>query len=204
MPGTPLPIRKAGENPRTTRVRKVVIEAATTLFIEEGYRSVTPQRVSQETGVARSTIYRHWPDQQALLLDTIDVVVFPHGSQDLTGDLRADLWTALDALRRRLDRRPFRDVFAALLEHANRSREIVPAQRRFVEGVLAPTRAVIEAAVEQGGLELSGSPEEAIAQITGPLLHQHVMLRRRITDELITATVDGFLSTQEQRADRPR
>ena len=205
MPGTPLPIRKAGENPRTTRVRKVVIEAATTLFIEEGYRAVTPQRVSQETGVARSTIYRHWPDQQALLLDTIDVVVHPHRSLDLPGDdLRTDLETALDALRRRLDRRPFRDVFAALLEHANRSREIVPAQRRFVEGVLAPIREVIDAAVEQGGLELSVSPEEAVAQLTGPLFQQHVMLRASITDQLITATVDAFLSAHERRTVRTR
>ena len=204
MPSTLLPIRKAGENPRTTRVRKVVIEAATTLFIEEGYGAVTPQRVSQETGVARSTIYRHWPDQQALLLDTIDVVVFPHGSLEFTGDLRTDLEATLQGLRRRLDRRPFRDVFAALLEHANRSREIVPAQRRFVEGVLAPIRDVIDAGVEQGGLELSVSPEDAVAQLTGPLFHQHVMLRARITDELITATVDGFLSTQERRAVRTR
>ena len=204
VPGTPLPIRKDGENPRTTRVRKVVIEAATTLFIEEGYRAVTPQRVSQETGVARSTIYRHWPDQQALLLDTIDVVVFPHGSLDLTGDLATDLETALHALRRRLDRRPFRDVFAALLEHANRSREIVPAQRRFVDGVLAPIREVIDAAIEQGGLELSVSPDEAVAQLTGPLFHRHVMLRARITDELIAATVDGFLSSHGRRADRTR
>lgn len=204
VPTTTLPIKKAGENPRTTRVRKVVIEAATTLFIEEGYRAVTPQRVSQETGVARSTIYRHWPDPQALLLDTIDVVVFPHGSLELTGDLRADLEAALGALRRRLDRRPFRDVFAALLEHANRSQEIVPAQRRFVEGVLAPTREVIDAGVEQGGLELTVSPEEAVAQLTGPLLHQHVMLRVAIMDELIAATVDGFLSSHGPRADLTR
>jgi hypothetical protein len=61
-------------------------------------------------------------------------------------------------------------------------------------------REVIDAAVEQGGLELSGTPAEAVAQLTGPLFHQHVMLRARITDELITATVDGLLSTHERPA----
>ena len=197
-----LPIKQEGENPRTTRVRKVVLEASTTLFIEEGYRAVTPQRVSQETGVARSTIYRHWPDQQALLLDTIDVVVFPHGGLEWSGDLRADLVSALEGLRRRLDRRPFRDIFAALLEHANRSREIVPAQRRAVEGVLAPTREVIESAVADGRLELSGSAEDAVARLAGPLMHQHVMLRERITDELISTTIDGFLATSASKSAR--
>lgn len=191
-----------GENPRTTRVRKIVIEAATRLFVEEGHRAVTPQRVSQMTGVARSTIYRHWPDRETLLLDTIDVVVLPHVSLDLTGELGVDLETALHALRRRLDRRPIRAIFSALLEHADRSRKLVPAQRRFVAGVLAPIREIIDGAVERGGLDMSVSPNEAAAQLAGPLFQQHVMLRTRITDELIAATVRGFLAANGRLPDQ--
>ncbi len=197
-----LSLTKADENPRTTRVRKIVIQAATTLFVEEGYRAVTAQRVSQMTGVARSTIYRHWPDQEALILDTIDVVVHPHGSVEVVGELGADLATSLHALRRRLDRRPFRDIFAALLEHANRSSKIVPVQRRFVAGVLAPIREIVAGAIEQGRLDVTVSPDEAAAQLAGPLFQQHVMLRTRITDELIAATVEGFLATNRIRANR--
>ncbi len=184
----------SSENPRTTRVRTVVIDAATTLFVEEGHRAVTPQRVSQMTGVARSTIYRHWPDPDTLLLDAIDLVALPHVSLDLTGELGADLEAALHALRRRLDRRPVRAIFIALSEHAERSRKLVPAQRRFVVGLLAPIRGIIDAAVERGGLDMSVTPDEAAAQLAGPLLHQHVIMRARITHELIAATVGGFLA----------
>lgn len=194
--------RKTGENPRTTRVRKIVIDAATQIFIEESHRAVTPQRVSQLTGVARSTIYRHWPDPETLLLDAIDVIVLPHATLEVTGELGVDLETALRALRRRLDRRPVRTVFSALLEHADRSGKLVPAQRRFVVGVLAPIREIIDGAVERGELHLSVSPDEAAAQLAGPLLQQHVMLRTRITDELIAATVRGFLAANGRPADQ--
>lgn len=198
MSETAFSTSKTGENPRTTRVRKVVIDGAARVFIDEGYRAVTPQRVSQVTGVARSTIYRHWPDREALLLDTIDIVMAPHAGAELTGELAGDLRAALQGLRRRLGRRPFRATFAALLEHADRSRKIVPAQRRFVSGALAPLLEIIEGAVEDGRLEMSVSPKEAAAQLAGPVFHQHVMLRTRVSDELIEATIDGFLTGHER------
>lgn len=194
--------RKTSENPRTTRVRKIVIDAATSLFVEEGHRAVTPQRVSQVTGVARSTIYRHWPDRETLLRDTIDVIVLPHATLEVTGELGIDLEAALGALRRRLDRRPVRSVFSALLEHADRSRTVVQAQRRFVAGVLAPLREIVDGAVERGELHLSVSADEAAAQLAGPLLQQHIMLRARITDALIAATVRGFLAANGRLADQ--
>jgi AcrR family transcriptional regulator len=192
------------ENPRTTRVRKIVLDAATALFMEEGYRAVTPQRVSQLTGVARSTIYRHWPDQVALLLDTIDLVVHPHDSVATVGELATDLATALESLQRRLDRRPFRDIFAALLEHANRSSEIIPVQRRFVSGVVAPLHQIVVEAVDQGRLDLCVSTEEAVAQLAGPLFQQHVMLRAPITHELIVGTVEAFIAASPAHARRGR
>ena len=65
------------ENPRTTRVRRIVLEAATELLIEEGHSAVTPHQVSKTTGIARSTIYRHWPDPDSLLIDAIDSMLAP-------------------------------------------------------------------------------------------------------------------------------
>ena len=89
------------ENPRTTRVRKIVLDAATDLLIDQGHHAVTPQRVSTVTGVARSTIYRLWPDPVSLLLDAIDRVLAPDHAAPTVGDLGADLATALERLRLR-------------------------------------------------------------------------------------------------------
>ena len=190
------------ENPRTARVRKIVLEAATDLLIAEGHHAVTPQRVSTVTGVARSTIYRIWPDPVSLLLDAIDRVLAPDHAAPTIGDLRVDLANALESLRLRLNRRPFRVLFVALLDHATRSSDLIPAQRRFVAGVTAPLRGIVAGAIEDGRLGRSIKPDEAVAQLAGPIFHQHVMRRARISDELIANTVDGFVTSHPVQTTR--
>ena len=187
----------AEENPRTTRVRKIILDAAIELLIKEGHRAVTPHRVSKATGVARTTIYRHWPDPVSLLLDAIDSVLAPDHPLSTVGELRIDLTTALESLRRRLDKRPFRTMFAALLDHATRSPKLVPAQRRFVSGVMAPLRNIIKAAIDDGRLEQSLKPDVAVAQLVGPIFHNHVMMHVRISDDLIASTVDAFVAQNQ-------
>ena len=185
------------ENPRTTRVRKIVVDAATALLIEEGHHAVTPHQVSKVTGIARSTIYRHWPDPVSLLMDAIDSVLAPDHTLSTVGDVRADLTTALEVLRLRLNRRPFRAIFAALLDHATRSKELIPAQRRFVTGVTAPLRIIVAEAIDNGRLDPSIKLEDVVAQLAGPLFHQHVMLQARITNELIANTIKGVVVANE-------
>jgi AcrR family transcriptional regulator len=183
-----------GENPRTTRVRQVILDAAVNLLIERGASEVTASRVGQETGVARTTIYRHWPDQSSLLLDAVDTLVSPHAPTTVTDDLEADLIRALSNLRARMVKKAFRQVFAALLGYANQDQTFVAAQQRFVNGVLQPINDILTAAVNRGGLSASLDIDEACATLAGPLFHQHVMLRERITDDFITSTVDRFLA----------
>ena len=185
--------RREGENARTTRVRQIVIDTAAGLLIREGAGAVTAVRIAEDTGVARTTIYRHWPDTTALLLDAIDQIVRPHVPTTISDDLGADLLVALTNLQMRMRKRPFRFVFTALLDHANRDQKLVAAQRRFVSGVLQPVRDIIAAALQRGDLPSTVHVETASAQLAGPLFLQHVMLRSTISEELISGTITQFL-----------
>ena len=182
------------ENPRTQRVRQVILDAGADLLVEQGAGEVTATRIAQETGVARTTIYRHWPDQSDLLLDVIDSLIAPHSPSTFSGDLEADLTNALSDLRARMTRRPFRQVFAALLGHADQDPTFVAAQQRFVNGVLRPINDALTAAMTRRDLHSSVDIPNACAALAGPLFHQHVMLRTSIDDQLITDTVNRFLS----------
>lgn len=187
------PKTRHGENPRTTRVRQVILDAAVDLLIERGASEVTASRVAQDTGVARTTIYRYWPDQSSLLLDAVDTLVSPHTPTTITDDLEADLIRALANLRARMVRRAFRQVFAALLAYANQDQTFAIAQQRFVKGVLQQTHDILSAAMSRNELPSSLDLDEACATLAGPLFHQHVMLREAISDDLISSTVDRFL-----------
>ncbi len=150
-------------------------------------------RIAEKTGVARTTIYRHWTDNTALLLDAIAKLISPHVPTSLSGNLEEDLSGALTSLKVRMTKRPFRIVFAALLDHANRNRDAVGAQRRFVSGVLQPLQDVLANAKGRGVLPSTVDVETASAQLAGPLFIQHVMLRTAISDRLIAQTIERFL-----------
>ena len=185
--------RRQGENARTTRVREVIVDTAAGLLVREGAGAVTAVRIAEDTGVARTTIYRHWPDPTTLLLDAIDRVVKPHIPTQITDNLEADLMAALTNLRMRMRKKPFRFVFSALLDNANRDRNLVAAKRRFVNGVLQPIQDVITAALQRGDLPSTVQVETASAQLAGPLFLQHVMLRSTISEEFLGETIAQFL-----------
>ena len=184
---------RPGANPRTIQVRQIILDAAIDLLIKEGAGALTAVRIAEKTGVARTTIYRHWTDNTALLLDAIDKLISPHVPTSLSENLEEDLSATLTNLKMRMTKRPFRIVFAALLDHANRNRDAVGAQRRFVSGVLQPLQDVLANAKGRGVLPSTVDVETASAQLAGPLFIQHVMLRTAISDRLIAQTIERFL-----------
>jgi AcrR family transcriptional regulator len=54
-------------DPRTDRTRQHVLSCTARLLAREGADAVTFSRVSQESRVARSTLYRHWRSRDDLL-----------------------------------------------------------------------------------------------------------------------------------------
>ncbi|MDO9175716.1 MAG: helix-turn-helix domain-containing protein, partial [Actinomycetota bacterium] len=53
------------------RSRACLLAAATELLVETGVRGVTVDAVAERSGVAKSTLYRHWGSVQELLVDVM-------------------------------------------------------------------------------------------------------------------------------------
>ncbi len=60
-------------DPRVARTRAAVLDTAADIVVEGGPSALTVDAVVARSGVARSTIYRHWPTRDELLVD-----VFTH------------------------------------------------------------------------------------------------------------------------------
>lgn len=184
-------------NPRTRRVQQVVLAAAVEVLLKEGAECVTATRVADHADVARTTIYRHWPDQASLLLATIDAVTSPHHPPPELAVFDRDLRSALQKLRTRLVVHETRAVFGALASHAHHDQAFAAAQRRFVEQLVQPLAALLEAARQQGdvGAEMDCRLEATL--LAGPVLHRHLMLHADIPDELIEAVVARWLAVHD-------
>lgn len=180
-------------NPRTVRVRQLILDAAVELLLANGASEVTASRVAEETGVARTTIYRQWPDQASLLLATVETLVKPHRTITSTGDLETDLVEALSNLRTRLTKRRVRPVFAALVDHSHRDDAFVAAQRRFADGLTQPIVDVLDEARNRGALPADIDPAVAATTLAGPLIYQFLVTLNDVDDDLITEVTSRFL-----------
>ncbi len=176
------------EDPRPGQTRDLVLQAARMLIVSDGQSAVTPTRLVEMSGVARSTIYRHWPDADAIIADAMSL-----DRQDSalhrTGDPETDLRTYLGQLRDVLES-PAGTIIVAqaeIAERDERAADTLTANGRYRNNLIR---------------DLLGDPRPdfdiAHAQLVGPLFMQRFFIRKPITDALIDTIVESYL------AQRPR
>src|ERR1039457_6817262 len=83
--------------PRSLEAHEKVLRAALDLFGKRGIDGTSMDAIAQSSGVSKATIYNHWADKEALLLE---VMLWVNGltgdPEDVdTGDLQRDLSTVL-------------------------------------------------------------------------------------------------------------
>jgi TetR/AcrR family transcriptional repressor of mexJK operon len=66
---------------RSTRKRRVVVDAATTLFLRHGYLGTSMDQIAAFAAVSKPTVYRFFPDKEelftAIVLETLDRTAAP-------------------------------------------------------------------------------------------------------------------------------
>lgn len=188
---------EARQNPRTRRVREVILSSAADVLLTRGAHEVTASRVAEEADVARTTVYRHWPDRRSLLLATIDALTTPHRPTTCSGSLVDDVVRVLTQLRTRLVTRDVRSVFGALAVHAELDEAFGDAQRRFVHQLTQPTVGVLEEAQRRGDLDVDVDCTFEATLLAGPILHEHLGRREEITDGFIDEIARRWLATHD-------
>jgi TetR/AcrR family transcriptional regulator, mexJK operon transcriptional repressor len=107
MPNLPhTPAETQGE-PRSVRKRRAILEAATTLFLANGYRGTSMDEIAAVAGVSKQTVYKHFADKERLFVEivttTVDEISDAVHEEVLalrdSGDIEADL---RDLARRQL------------------------------------------------------------------------------------------------------
>jgi AcrR family transcriptional regulator len=58
--------------PRSAAIDQAILRAAFDLFIEHGIEGTSIERIARRAGVAKTSIYRRWPNRDALLAQAIE------------------------------------------------------------------------------------------------------------------------------------
>ena len=100
MSSSPSPPADAEEAPRAIRKRRAILEAATTLFLRNGYRGTSMDEIAALAAVSKQTVYKHFADKERLFSAIVTAAVDAAGnpvleevttladSDDLATDLR--------------------------------------------------------------------------------------------------------------------
>lgn len=167
-----------------------MLQAAFRLLVTEGPAELTPVRIHRETGVARTTVYRHWPTPREIVEEILGRAVARDELDSLTGDLEHDLRIAVGTLTFRFENRPVGAFYRATLAHGDTD-ETPSMSERYIAGLTDPVRDVVAAAVERG--DLRGDAEEITGAICGPLLLDHLLLGRPVDHAAVDARVGRIL-----------
>ena len=189
------------EDPRIARTRDRVLDAAREILLDEGLDALTHSEVARRTGVARASIYRHWPDRVALVREILSLARFP--VSPASGELRADLIAQLEALRRALVDGPLAPLLAVLLAtapHDPQLRGLKDDLTRQGHGEMAK---LLRAAVEGGVLPKSLKYDRAVAQLAGPVYYRTFVLGERLGRAELEVVVDCFLAVAGNQAAAP-
>ncbi|MCY7396572.1 MAG: TetR/AcrR family transcriptional regulator [Nocardioides sp.] len=169
-----------GADPRVVRTHARVLEAAWEVLAEVGFDRVTIELISERSGVARSTMYRHWTTREEILRDAFSARAFQEpGSDGAAPDARAALSayavTFAAGLAHDWGRAALTMAAGALDEPDQRS-----AVRTFADGTLRDLRAIVERASTDGdlpaGADLDACAVALVDVLIAPLFYRYQVL----------------------------
>lgn len=182
------------EDPRVQHTREVVLDAVREVARAEGIHAVTAQRLSQETGVSRSTIHRHWPDMRPLLIEAFAEPV-PYVDTPVLGDLRTDLAVDLHAFRLMLEDRGTLAVLLNLMSESITDDGFADLVSSHSDVHFDRLRRVLAAGQASGELRADIDVDVAASLLAGPLLFRRIALGSDITPAFVDQVVDRFIAS---------
>jgi len=127
-----------------------VRQAACELYGRAGWAGFSIDAVAREARVGKSSIYLRWPDQTALLLDTLQARIALPLDTD-TGSLRGDLIVLSRSIFALLAS-DVGDVVVRLSAEARSVPELAPRWAEFVGAQAAAMRAITKRGIARGDL----------------------------------------------------
>jgi TetR/AcrR family transcriptional regulator, regulator of autoinduction and epiphytic fitness len=180
-------------DPRVKRSRMVVLRAAVEELADVGYGAFTIESVAARAGVAKSTIYRHWPDKLSVIADAFET-------------FHEQMVPSIDDTppRERVERlirhvaeivvdSTFSRCIPALIEGAERDPRVREFHHRYSAERRQALIAVIAEGVASGDFPAYIDPELATLALLGTIFYRRLMSNEPFDPERASELVTAVL-----------
>lgn len=183
--------------PRSEAAEQAIFDAVERLMMEgSGLADLTIEGIAQAAGVGKATIYRRWPNKEALLVDA--VVRLEDPEPELSGrSAREDLVEVLEYMRRRGLAKRSHWVLMAVFSQLNSLPELKKVYyERVIRRRRQAIRDVARRGVESGEFRADLDLDLLAELLVGPMLVRSVLWDDSPLDDprLSVTMVDALLS----------
>jgi AcrR family transcriptional regulator len=170
----------AGADPRVAVSRERVLTTTLDLLTETGLGELTIDEVSRRSGVAKTTVYRHWADRSALVIDACSRMTDGQQQPPDTGSLEGDLKAILTNIAELLGTARWASILPSIVDAAEHDPEFADVHSRIQRGHAAPLRAALDRAAARGEIPSAVDRDAAAAALLGPLFYRRWFSREQI------------------------
>jgi AcrR family transcriptional regulator len=188
----PTDAKETVHDARVERSKEVILKITSELLAENGLGGVSVDEVSRRSGIAKTTIYRHWATRSDLLLDACALLSAEQVPPN-TGSLGSDLRVLLSELANLLATARWASVLPSVMDAAERETPVAEVYGRMQMEHAAPFREVIQRAIERGELPPDSDPSILTATLVGPLYYRRWFSREPISDAFLEKILENAL-----------
>lgn len=186
-------------NSRVARTRATVMNAATDLLVEGGPEALTVDGVVARSGVAKTTIYRHWESRDALV-QAVFVSCAPTiepPADDATFDEK--LAHIVSQLTHSLTDERWQKLFPEMLRLRAQNPELAKLSDKLDDEQTNVADDVLAQGIAEGRLPawMGENTESAIHLLLGPIVMAAMVNPSQIDDELRARSIAQFLAGAE-------
>jgi AcrR family transcriptional regulator len=153
-----------------------VLRAAVEELGAVGYGAFSIESVVARAGVAKSTVYRHWPDKLAVITDALETF-HQQLVPEPTGSPRDHLVSVIAHVAEILDGSPFAACIPALIDGAQRDAAVAEFHFAYSADRRAELAGLIRAAIDAGEITSLIDVDLAVVLLLGPLFYLRLMSR---------------------------
>lgn len=170
-------------DPRIERTQKVVLDAAVELLATEG-AAVTIDAIAERSGVARSTIYRHWPDRADLFAEAFGLVCAVGEIPDM-GSFVGELRQRADLLAHGLSHEAWGRILPTIVGGADHDPDLRCALDSFTAMRRDEAIDVVKRAVERGEIDDEPGLESSLERFIAPFFFRRMMTGDPLDDDFL-------------------
>ena len=179
---------------RSAHAHEQVLSAAQELFSERGIDGASMDAIAETSGVSKATIYKHWPDKDALCLEVLyrlknQIPIFE------TDDLRADLTALLNYEVKEQKSAAHARLMQHLHAYAAKNHAFAMALRaRIMEPPVNRITELLKRGLHEGSLRSDLEISVGIALLLGPMMYRYVtsVTGKPIPQNLAEQVADAF------------